>query len=95
MPTKPRPATISDTYILTSDNAPYEPMQKVVVHSGGSPTADNEGGYMVHSLPPIHQHLHAPPTVGKAEDTTSPRPVTGSGEEEEDDMYEAIPGEEY
>ena len=92
MPTEPRPAVVNKTDILTSDNAAYEAMQKVDVHSGGPPTAD-DGEYVV---PSIHQPLPAIPTVGGAEETTSPRPVTGTGGEEgEDGMYEAIPGAEY
>ena len=85
---------VNNTDIVTSDNAAYEAMKKVDVHSEGPPTADDRE-YVVPSPPLIHQPRPAIPTVGGAEETTSPRPVTGSGEEEKDDMYEAIPGEEY
>ena len=92
MPTEPRTA---NTDILTSDNAAYDAMEKVDVHSRGPPAADDDGEYALPSPPLIHQPLPAIPTVGGAEETNSQHPVTGTGEEEEDGMYEAIPGEEY
>ena len=96
MRTEPRPAVVNKTDISTFDNAAYEAMKKVDVHPGGLPTADDDGEYVVPFPPLTHQPLPAIPTVGRAEETTSPRPVTGTGEEEgEDGMYEAIPGAEY
>ena len=95
---------VEGTAIKTTDNTAYGVMKQGVGEPengyemvdtsppGGPPPADEGEKYDVPTSSLCREPLPATPTVGGAGEPNSPPPVTGGGEEE-DGVYEIIPGD--